>query len=60
MRMLIRPCFEFTHCQLGAVDVIETRVNETRFTVCEFIGLLFIIEKYFLNVLLFPWIKIFI
>ena len=33
MRMFIRPCFEFAHCQLGELGENKTRANKTRYTV---------------------------
>ena len=33
IRIFIRPCFEFAHCQLGELGEIKTRANKTRSTV---------------------------
>ena len=33
IRIFIRPCFKFVHCQLGELGEIKTRTNKTRSTV---------------------------
>ena len=33
VKLFIRPCLEFAHCQLGEMGEIKTRANKTRSTV---------------------------